>query len=247
MKMVVKELSKTLDQVYTLDNISLHLKEGEFVVIIGPSGCGKSTLFNIISGLMEPDQGNVWIDDQNWTGKTGRISYMQQKDLLLPSRNILDNVSIPLRLQGMPKHLARRQAEGFLEDFGLTGFADYYPRQLSGGMRQRAALLRTYLQASDILLLDEPFASLDAISRHSMQLWLKDLQARYGSSVLFITHDIEEALVLADRIYLFSARPAQVRLEIDLNHERTHGVELSLLKQKILHVLEAEMVLSPTI
>jgi ABC-type nitrate/sulfonate/bicarbonate transport system ATPase subunit len=239
-KMAVKELSKTLDQVYTLDNISLHLKEGEFVVIIGPSGCGKSTLFNIISGLMEPDQGNVWIDDQNWTGKTGRISYMQQKDLLLPSRSILDNVSIPLILQGMPKHMARLKAEGFLEDFGLTGFENYYPRQLSGGMRQRAALLRTYLQASDILLLDEPFASLDAISRHSMQLWLKDLQARYGSSVLFITHDIEEALVLADRIYLFSARPARVRLEIDLVQERKNGIELGLLKQNILHILEDE-------
>ncbi|HZK86413.1 MAG TPA: ABC transporter ATP-binding protein [Syntrophomonas sp.] len=238
--MAVKELHKTLDQVYTLDNISLHLKEGEFVVIIGPSGCGKSTLFNIISGLMEPDQGNVWIDDQNWTGKTGRISYMQQKDLLLPSRSILDNVSIPLILQGMPKHMARLKAEGFLEDFGLTGFENYYPRQLSGGMRQRAALLRTYLQASDILLLDEPFASLDAISRHSMQLWLKDLQARYGSSVLFITHDIEEALVLADRIYLFSARPARVRLEIDLIQERKNGIELGLLKQNILNILEDE-------
>ncbi|NLV22720.1 MAG: ABC transporter ATP-binding protein [Syntrophomonadaceae bacterium] len=225
---------------FTLDNISLRLDKGEFVVIIGPSGCGKSTLFNIIAGLMEPDQGTVWIDEQNWTGKAGRISYMQQKDLLLPSRNIVDNVSIPLLLKGMPKAEARRRAESYLPDFGLAGFGHYYPRQLSGGMRQRAALLRTHLQTSDILLLDEPFAALDAISRHSMQLWLKDLQHRYGSSILFITHDIEEALLLADRIYLFSARPARVRLEIDLLKERENGKDISLLKQHILAILEEE-------
>jgi len=237
---MVKEISKTLDRIFTLDNISLRLDKGEFVVIIGPSGCGKSTLFNIIAGLMEPDQGTVWIDEQNWTGKAGRISYMQQKDLLLPSRNIVDNVSIPLLLKGMPKAEARRRAESYLPDFGLAGFGHYYPRQLSGGMRQRAALLRTYLQTSDILLLDEPFAALDAISRHSMQLWLKDLQHRYGSSILFITHDIEEALLLADRIYLFSARPARVRLEIDLLKERENGKDISLLKQHILAILEEE-------
>lgn len=240
MHLMVKEISKTLDRIFTLDDISLRLDKGEFVVIIGPSGCGKSTLFNIIAGLMEPDQGTVWIDEQNWTGKAGRISYMQQKDLLLPSRNIVDNVSIPLLLKGMPKAEARRRAESYLPDFGLAGFGHYYPRQLSGGMRQRAALLRTYLQTSDILLLDEPFAALDAISRHSMQLWLKDLQHRYGSSILFITHDIEEALLLADRIYLFSARPARVRLEIDLLKERENGKDISLLKQHILAILEEE-------
>lgn len=240
MHLMVKEISKTLDRIFTLDDISLRLDKGEFVVIIGPSGCGKSTLFNIIAGLMEPDQGTVWIDEQNWTGKAGRISYMQQKDLLLPSRNIVDNVSIPLLLKGMPKAEARRRAESYLPDFGLAGFGHYYPCQLSGGMRQRAALLRTYLQTSDILLLDEPFAALDAISRHSMQLWLKDLQHRYGSSILFITHDIEEALLLADRIYLFSARPARVRLEIDLLKERENGKDISLLKQHILAILEEE-------
>lgn len=189
---------------------------------------------------MEPDQGTVWIDHQNWTGTAGRISYMQQKDLLLPSRNIVDNVSLPLLLKGIPKTEARNRAEKYLEEFGLAGFGHYYPRQLSGGMRQRAALLRTYLQNSDILLLDEPFAALDAISRHGMQLWLKDLQHRYGSSILFITHDIEEALLLADRIYLFSARPARVRLEIDLLKIRENGEDISLLKQHILAILEEE-------
>ena len=225
-----------MDQIHTLDHVSLQVHAGEFVLIIGPSGCGKSTLFNIIAGLVKPGQGTVFIDGHDWTGKTGRISYMQQKDLLLPSRNILDNVSIPLLLKGMSKKEARQQAASYLEDFGLKGFANYYPRQLSGGMRQRAALLRTYLQASDILLLDEPFAALDAINRRNMQLWLKELCNRYQSSVLFITHDIEEALLLADRIYLFSARPARIKLEIDLKN----AGDLLPIKEKILAILEEE-------
>ncbi len=216
----------------------MQLDQDEFVVIIGPSGCGKSTLFNIIAGLIEPDQGTIWIDGQDWTGKTGRISYMQQKDLLLPSRNILDNVCIPLLLKGMSKKKAREEAVTYLQDFGLEGFANYYPQQLSGGMRQRAALLRTYLQASDILLLDEPFAALDAINRRNMQLWLKKLCQQYKSSVLFITHDIEEALLLADRIYIFSARPARILLEITLNQDTKHA----LVKEKILSILEEESV-----
>lgn len=240
MHLLVKTINKTLGRIFTLDNISLQLNKGEFVVIIGPSGCGKSTLFNIIAGLMDPDQGTVWINEQNWTGKAGRISYMQQKDLLLPSRNVVDNVSLPLLLKGTPKAQARHIAEGYLADFGLAGFGHYYPHQLSGGMRQRAALLRTYLQSSDIMLLDEPFAALDAISRHGMQLWLKDLQHRFGSSILFITHDIEEALLLADRIYLFSARPARLRLEIDLLKERKNSGNMNELKQHILAILEEE-------
>lgn len=240
MKIEVNQISKSLGGMHTLDEVSLNLNQGEFVVLIGPSGCGKSTLFNIIAGLIEPDQGSISIDGQDWTGKTGRISYMQQKDLLLPSRNILDNVSIPLVLKGMSKKAAREQAVAFLKDFGLEGFGNYYPRQLSGGMRQRAALLRTYLQASDILLLDEPFAALDAISRRSMQIWLKELSARYTTSVLFITHDIEESLLLADRIYLFTARPARVKMEIDLQNKDYDQMERLQLKEEILVILEEE-------
>lgn len=165
---------------------------------------------------------------------------MQQKDLLLPSRNILDNVAIPLLLKGTPKKEARQQAAACLQDFGLEGFGSYYPRQLSGGMRQRAALLRTYLQASDILLLDEPFAALDAISRRSMQVWLKELCTRYHSSVLFITHDIEESLLLADRIYLFSSRPARIKMEIDLKKNGCKQNELIQVKEQILNILEDE-------
>lgn len=231
----VRNISKTLDGVHTLNHVDVEVNENEFVVILGPSGCGKSTLFNIIAGLLPPDEGQVILDGQDYTGKTGRVGYMQQKDLLLPSCNILDNVSIPLVLKGASRQEAREKARSYLPDFGLEGFAGYYPRQLSGGMRQRAALLRTYLFASDILLLDEPFAALDAISRLKMQLWLRDLRSRYPSSILFVTHDIDEALLLADRVYVFSARPAAVRLEI-----QTASAPHELHKQKILKLLEEE-------
>ncbi len=233
----VCNVSKSLDGVFTLSNISLSVECQEFAVIIGPSGCGKSTLLNIISGLIVPDQGHIAIGSEDWTGRTGRISYMQQKDLLLPSRNVLDNVCIPLLLKGKDKMQAYATARGYLKDFGLDGFEKYYPRQLSGGMRQRAALLRTYLFTSDIMLMDEPFAGLDSITRRKMQMWLKELCAAYRPSVLFVTHDIEEALLLADSIYVFSPRPAQVSLHIKVSES---GIQYEELKGQIMATLEAD-------
>jgi len=235
----IQEVSKTLGRVHTLDNISLSVNQHESVVILGPSGCGKSTLLNIVAGLMPPDQGQILIDGEDWTGKTGRVSYMQQKDLLLPSRTILDNVAIPLVLKGTPKNQARHIARQHLEEFGLSDFTGYYPRQLSGGMRQRAALLRTYLFASDILLLDEPFAALDAITRRRMHLWLKELQPRYRWSVLFVTHDIEEALLLADRILVLSARPASILREFSIAPHLDVQGQL-VIKNQILDLLQSE-------
>ncbi|HWP97868.1 MAG TPA: ABC transporter ATP-binding protein [Syntrophomonadaceae bacterium] len=235
----VCNVSKTLQNLFTLDDISLRVDCSEFAVILGPSGCGKSTLLNIISGLIPPDQGSVELGGVNWTGRTGRISYMQQKDLLLPHKNVLDNVCIPLLLKGSKKKDAHSLARQYLRDFGLEGFENHYPRQLSGGMRQRAALLRTYLFTSDIMLLDEPFAGLDAITRRKMQLWLKDLCKNYQPSVLFVTHDIDEALLLADTVYVFSNRPAKVQLRIRVP-ESIQGDPAFLIKQKsdILAMLE---------
>lgn len=233
----VLNVSKTLDDIHTLDNLSLQLGNNEFAVILGPSGCGKSTLLNIISGLIRPDEGKIEIDGEDWTGHTGRTSYMQQKDLLLPSRNILDNVAIPLLLKGINKKEAQKIAAQYLHDFGLEGFSSYYPRQLSGGMRQRAALLRTYLFSSDILLLDEPFASLDAITRRKMHFWLMNLRQRYQPSVLFVTHDIEEALLLADKIFVLSARPAAIKLEINMSQNASNREQV---KKQILSILENE-------
>ncbi|SHG71516.1 ABC-type nitrate/sulfonate/bicarbonate transport system, ATPase component [Thermosyntropha lipolytica DSM 11003] len=234
-KLEALNICKTLDGLYTLDNISLYLKEQELVVIVGPSGCGKSTLFHIISGLINPDTGRIIIDGRDHTGQTGRVGYMQQKDLLLPFRTVLDNIALPLVLKGESWQEARKKAKSYLSQFGLEGFADYYPRQLSGGMKQRAALLRTYLFASDILLLDEPFAALDAITRHKMQKWLLSLRNQYNPSILFITHDIEEALLLADRIYVFSPLPGRVVGEFAVKNLTDE--EKSLCKKQIMQLL----------
>lgn len=240
-KLAVIGVHKTLDGMLTLQDLSLNLQDNEVAVILGPSGCGKSTLLHIIAGLTRPDQGRVMIDGRDYTGCTGRVSYMQQKDLLLDSRTIIDNVALPFILKGIPTSQARRQAEPYLSDFGLQGFEKYYPRQLSGGMRQRAALLRTYLFASDILLLDEPFAALDAITRRKMHLWLLDLQKRYESSILFVTHDIDEALLIASRIYVLASRPSHVIMELNLNQEGRSPALLLDLKERILGVLEHEV------
>jgi ABC-type nitrate/sulfonate/bicarbonate transport system ATPase subunit len=223
-EIVVEGISKTLAGLLTLGEIKIKAGQGEFVGILGPSGCGKSTLFNIISGLMLPDQGRVFIDGADVTGRTGRVSYMRQKDLLLPSLNIIENVSIPLVLKGMPKKKAYAEAANHFKQFGLAGFEKYYPRQLSGGMRQRAAMLRTYLFSSDILLLDEPFASLDAITKKKMQAWLIEVFNVISPTVMYITHDVDEALYLCDRIYVLSGCPTVVRLEIAIPFRRpAHG------------------------
>ncbi len=232
------DISKSMDQLFTLDNISFTVDNHEFAVILGTSGCGKSTLLNIIAGLIPPDQGRIEIDGEDWTGRTGRISYMQQKSLLLPHKDILNNVAIPLLLKGMAKKNAHEIARLHLKDFGLEGFENYYPQQLSGGMRQRAALLRTYLFTSDIMLFDEPFAGLDAITRRKMQLWLKDLWQNNKPSVIFVTHDIDEALLLADTIYVLSPRPAKVQLKIKVPSLEENRQEAEIIKQRILSLLE---------
>lgn len=232
-----KNISKTFGDLHTIDDVSINIDANELVVILGPSGCGKSTLFHIIAGLTKPDRGSVSINGEDWTGKTGRVGYMQQKDLLLPSKDILTNVAIPLLLRNVPKAIALATAKKHFANFGLGGFEKHYPGQLSGGMKQRAALLRTFLFAQDILLLDEPFASLDAINRRKMHLWLKDFRKEHQSSLLYITHDIEEALLIADRIYVFSPRPARVKAEIDLKSSLSIS-EQQEIKAEILKILE---------
>lgn len=239
----VKNIEKSYPQLHTLEDISLQLGKNQFISILGPSGCGKSTLFNIISGLEMPDKGDVIIDDKNYNGKTGRVSYMHQKDLLFPWSSIIDNVCLSLFLKGQNKKNAYTQAKQYFLDFGLEGFEDKYPNQLSGGMRQRAALLRTYLFADDILLLDEPFGNLDAITRRKMQLWLVKLLEKINASVLFVTHDIDEALFLSDRIYLLSKRPAVVKKVFDVDIKRPHDNEIftspefNKLKKEIISLL----------
>lgn len=225
-KLEVKQLKKTYPDLPTLKNISLTLEENQFVSVLGPSGCGKSTLFSIIAGLTKPDAGHVMIDGKEYTHRTGRVSFMHQKDLLLPWKKILDNTALPLFLKGVLIDEAREQARTYFPLFGLEGFEGYYPSQLSGGMRQRAALLRTFLFSRDILLLDEPFGGLDVMTRQSMQTWLMGVLRELNASILLITHDVDEAMILSDRIYVLSQRPAVVKETFDVPLKKPRHVNL---------------------
>ena len=173
---------------------------GEFVTIIGASGSGKSTLFNLCVGLLEPDEGSIIIDGEEPTNRLGMLGYMPQRDLLLPWRSVLDNVVLPRDIKGVPREESRQEALEMFQRFGLSGFEHDYPSALSGGMRQRAALLRTWLTGCDTLLLDEPFGALDALTRKELQDWLLGVWQEFGRTVVFITHDVEEAVYLADRV-----------------------------------------------
>lgn len=213
-------------EVKALEDVSFSVAPQEFVTIVGPSGSGKSTLFNLIVGLLEPDEGEICLDGQRCGERIGRVGYMPQRDLLLPWRSVLDNVIVPLELHGVPKGTARQQARELLPLFGLDGFAEAYPAALSGGMRQRAALLRAVLTQRSLLLLDEPFGALDALTRRAMQDWLLGLWQRLGRTVLFITHDVDEAVYLGDRALVLSARPGRVvgEVPIPLPRPRRQGM-----------------------
>jgi ABC-type nitrate/sulfonate/bicarbonate transport system ATPase subunit len=226
-----------------LDGVNLRAAEGSFVSIIGPSGCGKSTLFSIIAGLQRPDAGQVLIGGTVCNDRMGQVGYMPQRDLLLPWRRVLDNAILGPEVHGEDVAAARREAQGLLSLFGLGGFGESYPASLSGGMRQRAALLRTFLCRRDVLLLDEPFGALDAITRMDLQEWLQRVWREFRYSVLFITHDVEEAIFLADRVYVLSPRPTRVCLEltVELPRPRSRPITLSpafaVLKQRVLEAL----------
>ena len=227
-KLEVRGVSKRFGDQQVLDDVSITLKEGELVCLLGISGAGKSTLFNIISGLMLPDKGQVLLDGEDITGKTGRISYMLQKDLLLPYRTIVDNTALPLLLRGIPKQEARKQASTHFADFGLEGTEHKWPHQLSGGMRQRAALLRTYLFSQNVALLDEPFSALDTLTKTAMHNWYLDVMQRIRLSTLFITHDMDEAILLSDRIYLLTGQPGRIAGEIIIQNPRQQGKDFPL-------------------
>jgi ABC-type nitrate/sulfonate/bicarbonate transport system ATPase subunit len=229
-KVELRRVSKTFygdrRAIKALEDVSLQIDQGEFVTIIGPSGSGKSTLFNLIVGLLEPDEGQIYIDGEICRNRTGRVGYMPQRDLLLPWRSVLDNVLIPQELRGISRSQARAHAREMLPLFGLEGFADDYPSALSGGMRQRAALLRTILTERQIMLLDEPFGALDALTRRELQDWLLEVWGRFGQTMIFITHDVEEALYLGDRVLVLSPRPGRIlkSMQVTLPRPRRQGM-----------------------
>lgn len=211
-----------------IKDISLTLNKGELVSLLGVSGSGKTTLFHILSGLTEPDEGKVFLNGEEITGRPGKVSYMMQKDLLLPHKKIIDNVSLPLVIKGMGKKEARKKAEPLFPEFGLEGTQEQYPSQLSGGMRQRAALLRTYLSSSGIALLDEPFSALDTITKSTIHQWYLDIMEHIDLSTIFITHDIDEAILLSDRIYILKGTPGQIREEFIIKERKPRAKDFAL-------------------
>ncbi len=226
-----------------LADVTLSVPSGRFVSLIGPSGCGKSTIFNIVAGLQQPSAGRVLIDGADATGTIGRVGYMLQKDLLLPWRTLIDNIILGMEIQGVPLRAARERALPLLRRYGLSGFEHAYPSALSGGMRQRAALLRTLLFDSDVILLDEPFGALDAQTKLQMQEWLLALWSDFAKTVIFVTHDVEEAIFLSDEVHVMGTRPGRIveTLPVDLPRPRlrscTATAEFMTIKERCLDLL----------
>lgn len=228
-----------------LDGIDLGVREGEIAAVIGPSGSGKSTLLNLLAGLDRPSGGEVLLRGAGHT-RAGEVAYMPQKDLLFPWRTIEDNAILGLEVGGVKKKQARERIAPLFEDFGLAGFEYSYPAQLSGGMRQRAALLRTVAMQRPVLLLDEPFGALDSLTRTQMQLWLAETWQRHGWTIVLVTHDIREAVFLADQVHVLTPRPARIArsLEIELPRPRnadTFGLPaFARLERELLGALTAD-------
>jgi ABC-type nitrate/sulfonate/bicarbonate transport system ATPase subunit len=227
-----------------LDGVDLVVRGGEFAALIGPSGSGKSTLFNILAGLDRPTGGRVDIAGHPVSGPGAQVGYLPQKDLLFPWRTVEANAALGLEIQGVPRKQARERVRPLLAEFGLGGFERSYPAQLSGGMRQRAALLRTVAMERPILLLDEPFGALDSLTRTQMQLWLAQMRARHGWTIVLVTHDIREAVFLADTVHVLSARPGRItaRIEVALPQPRTADIfrlpEFARLEEALLDELD---------
>lgn len=245
-KINIINLNKTFNNkepLQVLKDINIKVYTNEFVSIIGPSGCGKSTIFNIATKLDKDYTGDVYIDDKNLKDTDKIFAYMPQKDLLFPWLKLKDNLYLPLKLAGYKKEEGYKKINEYVKTFGLAEFLNSYPHELSGGMKQRAALFRTFLVESDLMLLDEPFGALDAITRDKMQNFILSIWRQLQRSVLFITHSIDEAIYLSDRVYVLSDRPAKVKLELEIKIKRPRDksiittVEFNNYKKKLLEAL----------
>jgi ABC-type nitrate/sulfonate/bicarbonate transport system ATPase subunit len=234
-------VTRRYPRVTALEGVDLSVRQDELLAVVGPSGCGKSTLLELMAGLQEPDEGTVSAAGATEAAaRRAACAYMPQRDLLLPWRTALANAALALECQGVPRAEARRRAEPLFERFGLAEFEHARPAELSGGMRQRVAFLRTLLPGQHVLLLDEPFGALDSITRASMQRWLADALAQDPRTVLLVTHDVEEAVFLADRVAVLSPRPGRVVAEIDVDLERPRDVtsaEFGTVRRRVLEGL----------
>lgn len=226
-----------------LEPTDLDIVAGSFVSLVGPSGCGKSTLFNVIAGLLQPTHGSVTIGGEDVTGSPGHVGYMLQKDLLVPWRTVVGNITLGASLRGVRNDELINRAREMAKEYGLGDYLSHYPRALSGGMRQRVAFMRTVATQHDVVLLDEPFGALDAQTRFAMQSWITDVWRDTGRTIVFITHDVDEALFLSDRVIVLSARPGRIVDDIDVALERPRSVSTLTtptfmeLKQRILSTL----------
>jgi ABC-type nitrate/sulfonate/bicarbonate transport system ATPase subunit len=245
-KLVVEDVTCRFGETVALANASIEVGAREFVSIVGPSGCGKSTLFNVVSGLVRPNAGRVLIDGRDVTGSTGHVGYMLQKDLLVPWRTVVGNIVLGAALTRGVSDRDVREARALAARYGLAGFLDHYPHALSGGMRQRVALMRTLAVHQDVLLLDEPFGALDSQTRLEMQRWLLEIWSELERTVLFVTHDVDEAVFLADRVAVMSPRPGRIAAEIPVRVPRPRDLEtltspgFMALKRRVLGLLYGE-------
>ncbi len=242
-KLQIQNVGKRFDNVEALTPVSLDVAANEFVCIVGASGCGKSTLFNIVSGLLSPTQGSVLLDGTEIANRPGQVGYMLQKDLLLPWRTVLQNIVLGPALRGKLKQEDYDRAAALATHYGLGNFLHAYPHALSGGMRQRVALMRTLTAGNDTLLLDEPFGALDYQTRVSMQSWLLDVWREMQRTIIFVTHDVDEAIFLADRVVVMTPRPGRIHsiLPINLARPRTPATlsdpAFMAVKRQIMEVL----------
>lgn len=236
--MEVRGLCKSFGDTPVLDGVSLRVGPGRVTSIIGPSGSGKSTLLGILTGSVEADAGEVLVDGTP-LGSRHPFAFMPQRDALLPWRRVIDNAALGLMMAGVSRREARRRAADLFEVFGIDGTGQMWPRQLSGGMRQRVALLRTVVQDKEMLLLDEPFGALDAITREQLQRWLLDIWEQHRWSMLLITHDIREAVRLSDEVVVLSAKPARIigRIQVDRAIPRGEGFVMDPRARELEHEL----------
>ena len=236
----VKNLSYSFGNNPILKDINIHVNENEIVAIVGSSGVGKSTLFNLIAGVLKKQIGEITINDSN--DYIGKVAYMLQKDLLFEHKTIINNVILPLIIAKVNKKKALEEGNKILKQFNLDRYANKYPQQLSGGMRQRVALIRTYMFKRKIFLLDEAFSALDAITKKELHKWYLDLKKEFNLTTLLITHDIEEAIFLSDRIYILGNKPGEIigEIKIEINPNEDIDVQRLFYKKEILNIMNIE-------
>jgi ABC-type nitrate/sulfonate/bicarbonate transport system ATPase subunit len=245
-KLVAERVECRFGDTLALSEVTLGIGAGEFVSIVGPSGCGKSTLFNVASGLLKPSSGRVLLDGEDVTGRTGHVGYMLQKDLLVPWRTVTGNIVLGAALTRGVTPQDQEEARALGTRYGLGEFLDHYPHALSGGMRQRVALMRTLAMHRDVLLLDEPFGALDSQTRLEMQRWLLEVWSELDRTILFVTHDVDEAVFLADRVVVMTPRPGRIEAEIEVTIPRPRRLETLTsgpfmdLKRRVLGLLYGE-------